>query len=188
MAEPIGLARYSADERLATRHLNWTLRTGRTARGITIASRHPRFGASECVSAQRLHVVKFVAILWNETPRPLFGAAWTCGGDTTYPQFFDDADSSGFAPCDRCDFEGLNAGGPVVYYVRKGRRIKIGFSANLPVRLAKLGGELLACEPGGLALERRRQAQFADARIAGEWFRPTPRLLAYIAWLTEAVA
>lgn len=180
-SEAVGLARYSASERGVMRDMYPALSTGKARPGVTIASRHPRFGRSECTSASRLHVVRHVAILWNTGPRPLFGAAWTCGGYTTYPVFFEGPDADDVPPCARCDFEGTNDVGPVVYYVRRDDRIKIGFTTNLPVRVATLAAELLAWEPGGLGVERQRQQLFADARIAGEWFRPVPELLSHIA-------
>lgn len=77
----------------------------------------------------------------------------------------------------------------VVYYVRKGDRIKIGYTSQLHVRMATLEPDaLLAVEPGGTALEAHRHRQFRDARDLGspgrEWFRMTPALLAHVAELS----
>ncbi len=69
-----------------------------------------------------------------------------------------------------------------VYYGAKGDLIKIGYSGQVRARMAHLGCELLATEPGGRELERRRHQQFATERVTPrqEWFRPTPTLLAHI--------
>jgi hypothetical protein len=77
----------------------------------------------------------------------------------------------------------------VVYYLRTDDRIKIGTSANPRQRLARIWhDDLLAFERGDRALERRRHAQFADARYPGsEWFRATPELLAHVAVVAAGV-
>lgn len=77
----------------------------------------------------------------------------------------------------------------VVYYLKFGDRIKIGFSTNLDNRLVALPhDELLATEPGGRLLEARRHLQFKEHRITGEWFKPAPDLLAHIEQLRAAEA
>lgn len=74
-------------------------------------------------------------------------------------------------------------GRPVVYYLRIGNHIKIGYSANLASRM---GGyppdtEVLAVEPGGRDLERLRHRQFAhQLRMGLEWFAPSLDLLLHI--------
>ncbi len=69
----------------------------------------------------------------------------------------------------------------VVYYIRFGDRIKIGYSRNLASRLRALPhDELLTVEPGAIGVEKRRHLQFADLWIIGEWFRADPELLAHI--------
>lgn len=71
----------------------------------------------------------------------------------------------------------------VVYYIRWGDRIKIGTSKRLAERLRSLyHDEVLAAEPGSIALERRRHEQFREYRIAGqrEWFSSAPALLFHI--------
>lgn len=63
-----------------------------------------------------------------------------------------------------------------VYFVRAGRRIKIGFTSNLSQRLLALqtgSGEvltLLAAIPGGARLEKAFHVAFAQSRRTGEWF------------------
>lgn len=81
-------------------------------------------------------------------------------------------------PVQDSDFEGL------VYYIRFGERIKIGHTQNLAGRLANLPyDEVLAIEPGPLALEKMRHRQFADERIIREWFAPSDGLMSHIQML-----
>ena len=71
--------------------------------------------------------------------------------------------------------------GEVVYYIKFGDRIKIGTTRNLRQRRINLPCDsVLAAEPGGRPLERERHAQFASSRVIGEWFEPSPDLLAHI--------
>lgn len=76
--------------------------------------------------------------------------------------------------------------GSLVYYVElPGDRIKIGTTKNLPQRLSALRVDraaVLATEPGGVTLERRRHKQFAAYRIGErEDFRDVPLLREWIA-------
>jgi hypothetical protein len=88
---------------------------------------------------------------------------------------------------------------PVVYYVRLGNHIKIGYSTNLVGRLNALRAEasdVLAIEPGARRLEAQRHEQFKHLRIKTRWenFYPGADLEAHIveikathgipAWLT----
>jgi hypothetical protein len=76
----------------------------------------------------------------------------------------------------------VSRGDGQVYFIRFGNRIKIGFTKNLPGRLADLPhDEVLAVMPGGLADEARCHAAFAHLRETGEWFRPEKDLLDFIA-------
>lgn len=73
-----------------------------------------------------------------------------------------------------------------VYYLRKGDRYKIGYTAQLDDRMRALKPDaLLAVELGGYALEAERQRQFEHLRIRGErtkdWFREGGDLVAHIA-------
>ncbi len=72
----------------------------------------------------------------------------------------------------------------VVYYVRVGKHIKIGYTSNLPSRMRAYppDSQLLGYELGGLSLEAQRHQEFADdLRMGREWFAPSARLLAHIA-------
>ncbi len=71
--------------------------------------------------------------------------------------------------------------GEVVYYMRIGDRVKIGWSTNLPKRLGVINPEeLMVTEPGNRLLERARHDQFAELRTHGEWFRLEDRLTSHI--------
>jgi len=67
--------------------------------------------------------------------------------------------------------------------------VKIGTSTDLRQRLGQLQFltrsrvRLLATTPGSFSREREIHRQFASARVHGEWFRPTPELLAFIGTL-----
>ena len=68
----------------------------------------------------------------------------------------------------------------VVYYVQFSDRIKIGTSICVLGRLDNIPHDtLLAIEPGR-EVEQQRRREFADDRLTGEWFRPSPALLAHI--------
>ena len=72
----------------------------------------------------------------------------------------------------------------VIYYVRDGEHIKIGWTTDLRRRLKrgfKPGGKLLASHPGTRADEARLHRQFAAYRTHGnEWYAPMPSLLHHI--------
>lgn len=73
--------------------------------------------------------------------------------------------------------------GPVVYYFRRGRLIKIGTTVALKRRMTELmPDEVLAIEPGGEDVERSRHRQFRSlvTRPRGEYFFPGPDLLGHI--------
>jgi len=78
--------------------------------------------------------------------------------------------------------------GPVVYYVRIGNHVKIGYSARLASRLKTLRvtlDDLLAIEPGGRRLEQKRHEEFAHLRVRPRWedFTLDDDLAAHIASL-----
>lgn len=78
---------------------------------------------------------------------------------------------------------------PVVYYVDRGDRIKIGTSTSIVGRLKTMHAlptDLLAVEPGGYDIEHTRHEEFYEFRIEGtELFRKGPRLMAHIAELAD---
>lgn len=73
----------------------------------------------------------------------------------------------------------------VVYYVRIGDYIKIGYTENLTERLKALRvdkADVMATEPGGREKEKERHQQFAHIRRGRrENFEKTPELLTHIA-------
>lgn len=72
----------------------------------------------------------------------------------------------------------------VVYYVRLGDHVKIGYTINLPERVSQLRVErdaLLAVEPGWREQEHARHGEFAAERQGRrENFNPSRRLLAHV--------
>ncbi|PRB15627.1 hypothetical protein [Microbacterium sp. MYb62] len=69
----------------------------------------------------------------------------------------------------------------VVYYIRFGRRVKIGTSRRPRQRLASIRhDELLAFERGGRPLEQQRHSDFASIREGGEWFTFTDELRSHV--------
>ena len=79
----------------------------------------------------------------------------------------------------------------VVYYLRVGALVKIGTTENLPARLRGYPPDtvVLAVEPGGEVVEKRRHAQFRDDLSHGnEWFRPSLALMQHIADVRAARA
>ncbi|WP_199888876.1 hypothetical protein [Streptomyces badius] len=71
----------------------------------------------------------------------------------------------------------------IVYYIRRAELIKIGTTTSPFQRCSSLRPDaILAFEPGGLDLEANRHRQFAWCRVAkrGEYFRPSPGLIAHI--------
>lgn len=72
----------------------------------------------------------------------------------------------------------------VVYYVRIGDHVKIGYTTILPARIGQLRVDrdaLMAVEAGWRDKEAERHAQFADERVGRrEDFNPSRRLLTFI--------
>lgn len=81
----------------------------------------------------------------------------------------------------RFGIDGESPAAEVVYYMRIGNRVKIGWSTSLASRLASINPEeLMATEPGDRELEKLRHQQFRALRTHGEWFRMEPPLLDHI--------
>jgi hypothetical protein len=69
----------------------------------------------------------------------------------------------------------------IVYYMRIGNRVKIGWTGNLKSRMKSINPEeLLATEPGTRDKERQRHKQFEHLRVHGEWFAMEESLLSHI--------
>jgi len=76
-----------------------------------------------------------------------------------------------------------DAPGGVVYYIRRGKYVKIGTTTNLRNRMRDLmPDEVLAVEPGSYDLEATLHATFAKIRLSPsmEYFRLTDELQAHI--------
>jgi hypothetical protein len=69
----------------------------------------------------------------------------------------------------------------IVYYIRRGKLIKIGTTADPVTRFDRLmPDEILAFEPGDAEQETLRHRQFDHLRGHGEHFRSAPELLEHI--------
>jgi hypothetical protein len=99
------------------------------------------------------------------------------------------------------DVEKILAGephGPVVYFARVGRNVKIGTTSNLRSRIRHLYlslDDVLAVVPGGKAVEDLYHQRFSDTKAEDrpELFRPGLRLRLYLArcqcsWAEAAAA
>lgn len=73
-----------------------------------------------------------------------------------------------------------------VYFVRCGRRVKIGVATNVPSRVGSMQTgsaheiELLTCIPGDDKLEAKLHQRFHHLHIKGEWFRYKDDLVEYV--------
>lgn len=72
----------------------------------------------------------------------------------------------------------------VVYYLRVGDLVKVGFTSNLVTRLRSYPPDsvLLAAEPGTRGLESQRHHELRHSLVRGqEWFSPSPEVTALVA-------
>lgn len=77
----------------------------------------------------------------------------------------------------------------LVYFIRFGGLIKIGWTSDLQQRMASVPNEeILGTVPGTMDDEKRCHVAFAHLRVKGEWFRPEPDLLAFITDVTVKAA
>lgn len=102
---------------------------------------------------------------------------WLCGAGAWNPEYVEEPPQFRRL-CRNCGLLSLEQSG--VYFASKNGLIKIGCSAHPAKRVANLGAELIAVQPGDFETERTLHRVFADDREHGEWFRPSTFLLAYI--------
>lgn len=77
----------------------------------------------------------------------------------------------------------------VVYYMRLGPLVKIGFTLDIGQRMMQINPEeLLVTEPGGIKREAERHRQFASLRVHSEWFRYEGELVKHVAELQRRAA
>lgn len=67
-----------------------------------------------------------------------------------------------------------------VYFARVGEFVKIGYSANVPKRMKEVKGEYLVSMDGTPADERAMHKRFSEYHENDEFYRPGPKLVAYI--------
>lgn len=83
-----------------------------------------------------------------------------------------------------------------IYFIQNetNKAIKIGFASDVESRRRALQTAspdrliLLGSIEGDMARERELHREFADLRLVGEWFRPSPKLMDRIRWLTRKPA
>lgn len=75
----------------------------------------------------------------------------------------------------------------VVYYLRFGNRLKIGFTSEIRARVAGLPcDEVMAAEPGTYATESERLRQFGEYLAWGrEWFEMSAPLMEHVSAVRE---
>jgi hypothetical protein len=89
---------------------------------------------------------------------------------------------------------GGDTSGEVVYFLRAGDAIKIGYTTNLAARQRSLETasavplELLASIPANRSEEARLHQEWSHLHIRGEWFRADEELLHYIRMLAGELA
>lgn len=76
----------------------------------------------------------------------------------------------------------------LVYFIKRGSLVKIGWSRNVEQRRRAVGGEILATLPGYMRDERAMHDRFAMLRMHGEWFAYTPALATYIEQIAAEAA
>jgi len=126
-------------------------------------------------------------VVWSSAlPRPRVVLRWWCGAECSDALF--GAPEQELTLCVGCDFSGVNNDGRVVYFAECDGLIKIGTSINAMQRVSALKARLLGVQAGGFAIEADLHQRFHAGRVypRGEWFRPTPDLLDYIAGLSRA--
>jgi len=81
-----------------------------------------------------------------------------------------------------------------VYFLKSGKRIKIGVAKDVSVRLRQLNAhapgrlKLIGSVSGSFPLERRLHNELAAYRSKGEWFKDCPQVRAAIAAVLAASA
>lgn len=76
--------------------------------------------------------------------------------------------------------------GCLVYFMRLGNRVKIGYTSKLKDRLSAIRPEeLMATERGGRRRERELHQRFDSYRVSGEWFSLEGEVADYISTLQE---
>src|SRR3990167_4154606 len=77
----------------------------------------------------------------------------------------------------------------LVYFIRFGDRVKIGFTTDLAARLTDLPhDEVLVTVSGTMHDEKALHRRFAEHRVHREWFALVPDITDHIATIREAAA
>lgn len=161
----------------------------------TTVTRHAPFGRAVHPNGRGIvHLVDAAWVTFREEGPATITARWVCSPRQSWGSKRAELghEPPADAPlCTACaDIMGRPERDRVVYYAQaEDGLIKIGTSLDPERRAAKVGGTLLATEPGGWPEERARHEEFDADRVRGEWFRPSGRLMAHVAALApEQVA
>ena len=91
---------------------------------------------------------------------------------------------SGLPNTPRSEQPSLNTLG-YVYFAKRDRLVKIGYSTDVHKRMQSLRADLLVAIPGTMVDERAHHKRFAYCHDHGEWFKPSKELVSYIKDLRE---
>jgi Meiotically Up-regulated Gene 113 (MUG113) protein len=128
------------------------------------------------------------------TRAQLAGWARQCGMKLVPDPIVDDMDNDAVTLARVDDRAKVPDGSSVVYFIQEdgAGAIKIGTSKHLKKRMDEIARilpseiVLLATIEGGHEVEWVIQQRFNHAHVKGEWFRPVPELLEYIAKVKTA--
>lgn len=99
-----------------------------------------------------------------------------------YDHAADHAMSQALERTDRPKLKRIRKTDGVVYFIRFSGLVKIGWTGDLKQRMGNVPNEeILGTVAGTMEDEKRCHAAFAHLRVKGEWFRPEPELLRFIA-------
>lgn len=76
-----------------------------------------------------------------------------------------------------------------IYFLKRGRSVKIGISGSPHARLPQFkGAVLIGYMPGDRSKERALHKRFQHLAIGEEWFKASPQMMAYIHSLPLSLA
>lgn len=136
--------------------------------------------------ARFTHIVAKLVVEWSNGCPVSLDATWLCNARSTSARLRSEPTET-LPLCPSCEWADTTEG-TFVYIAERENRLKIGFSAAPRRRAHQLHAELLCYFPGDLAAERALHHRFEADRIAGEWFRPSPALRAFVAEMQEDAA
>lgn len=144
----------------------------------------------EFLTTRRPFETQWLGVLMETTGVPSPPTDWTISPATSVADhpYSEVRDVHARDGCTLCHPQAAQRTPDHIYFLRAGQHglIKIGVSVDVAVRIAALqtGSEqtlrLLGTLAGGPEVERAIHRRFAGSRVQGEWFWPSPDLLAFI--------